>query len=113
MSRSRDTLTYRLRRLPTSLERCTVANFLVKYAKDLGPPDNIVVYSIALNSLHWERNKTKVATLMFKKTPDRFNNDQAEWTIPVADPTQSLIFDTHFLDFTSLSDPDPMQYQFE
>jgi hypothetical protein len=50
---------------------------------------------------------------MFKKTPDRFNNDQAEWTIPVADPTQSLIFDTHFLDFTSLSDPDPMQYQFE
>jgi hypothetical protein len=90
-----------------------VADFLVERVEGLGSLDNIVVYSIALNSLHWEINKTKVATLMFKKTPDRFNNDQAEWTIPVTDPTQSLIFDTHFLGFTSLSDPDPIQYQFE
>ena len=90
-----------------------VADFLVGCAEDLGPPDNIVVYSIALSNLNWGKNKNKVATLMFKKTPDCFDNDQTEWTIPVADPSQSLLFDTHFLDFTSLSDPDPMQYQFE
>src|SRR2546423_13508622 len=104
MPRSRDALTYRLRRLPAYLKRSAVADYLVRSVDGLGSPENIVVFSLASNLLHWER---PVATLIFKKTPDRFDDDRAEWTIPLTDQDQNLILDTHFLDFTTLSDPDP------
>jgi len=77
----------------------------------LGPLENILVFSLASNLVRWERPPSKTATLMFKKTPERFDNDQTEWTIRVAD--QDLIFDTNFLDFTPLTDADPDLHQFE
>lgn len=105
MPRSRNTLTYRLRRLPAYLKRSAVADYLVRSIEDIGPRENIVVRSLASNLVQWERPPTKVATLMFKKTPELFNNDGTEWTVPVEGQNRSLIFDTHFLDFTPLSDP--------
>jgi hypothetical protein len=111
MPRSRETLTYRLRRLPAYLKRSTIADFLARSVEGLGPSENILVFSLASNLVRWERPPSKTATLMFKKTPERFDNDQTEWTIRVAD--QDLIFDTHFLDFTPLSDADPDLHQFE
>ena len=113
MPRSRDALTYRLRRLPAYLKRSTVADYLVRSVEGLGPLDNIVVFSLASNLVQWERPPTRVATLMFKKTPEPFDNDRTEWTLHVADQDQSLIFDTHFLDFTPLSDPGHDLYQLE
>jgi len=111
MPRSRETLTYRLRRLPAYLKRSTIADFLVRSVEGLGPLENILVFSLASNLVRWERPPSKTATLMFKKTPERFDNDQTEWTIRVAD--QDLIFDTNFLDFTPLTDADPDLHQFE
>ena len=50
---------------------------------------------------------------MFKRTPERFDNDRTEWTIQLPDLGESLIFDTHFLDFTPVSDCDRNLHQFE
>ena len=50
---------------------------------------------------------------MFKKTPEPFNNDRTEWTVHIEDQDQSLIFDTHFLYFTPLSDPGQELLQLE
>jgi hypothetical protein len=113
MPRPRENLTYRLRRLPAYLERSTVADFLVRSVEGLGPPESIVVFSLASNLVPWERPPTKTATLMFKKTPKRFDNDQTEWTVLLPDQGQSLIFDTHFLEFTPLGDCDRNLHQFE
>jgi hypothetical protein len=113
MVRPRESLTYRLRRLPNYLERSTVANFLVNSVEGLGPPENILIFSLASNLVPWERPPTKTATLMFKKTPERLDNDQTEWTVLVPEQGQSLIFDTHFLEFTPLSDCDRDVHKFE
>ena len=113
MVRPCESLTYRLRRLPNYLERSTVANFLVNSVEGLGPPENILIFSLASNLVPWERPPTKTATLMFKKTPERFDNDQTEWTLMVPDQGQSLIFDTHFLEFTPLGDCDRDVHEFE
>jgi hypothetical protein len=82
MVRPREALMYRLRQLPNYLERSTAANFLVNSVEGLGPPRNILIFSLASNLVPWERPPTKTATLMFKKTPERFDNDQTEWTVP-------------------------------
>jgi hypothetical protein len=85
MVQPRETLTYRLRRLPSYLERFTIANFLVNSVEGPGPSENIPIFSLASNLIPWERPPTNTATLMFKKTPERFDNDQAEWTVLVLD----------------------------
>jgi hypothetical protein len=113
MPRSRETLTYRLRRLPAYLERSTVADFLVRSVEGVGPLENLVIFSLASNLVHWERPPTKTATLMFKKTPERFDNDRTEWTVLLPEQGQALIFDTHFMEFTPLSDCDRSLHQFE
>ena len=113
MVRPRETLTYRQCRLPNYLERFTVANFLISSAEGLGPPENIPIFSLASNLVPWERPPTKTSTLMFKKTPERFDSDQTEWTVSVLEQVQSLIFDTHFLEFTPLSDCNRDVHEFE
>jgi hypothetical protein len=113
MPRTRQALTYRLRRLPAYVERSTVANFLVRSVEGLGPPENIVIFSLASSLVHWERPPTQTATLMFKRTPERFDNDRTQWMVPLPNQGESLIFDIHFLEFTPLSDCDPSLHQFE
>jgi len=113
MPRSREALTYRLQRLPASLERSRVANFLATSVEGLGPAENIVVFSLASSLIPWKESPTKTATLVFKRTPKRFDNDRTEWIVPMPDQGESLIFDTHFLEFTPLSDCDRNLYQFE
>src|SRR5271170_5135537 len=113
MVRARGNLTYRLRRLPNYLERSTIANFLVNSVEGLGPPENILIFSLVSNLVPWERPLTKTATLMSKKTPERFDNDRTEWTAPVPEQGQSLIFYAHLLGFTPLSDCDRDVHEFE
>jgi hypothetical protein len=113
MPRPRESLTYRLRRLPAYLDRSQVANFLVTSVEGLGPLENIVIFSLASSLMPWKQSPTKTATLMFKRTPKRFDNDRTEWTVPMPDHSESLIFDTHFLEFTPLSDCDRSLHQFE
>jgi hypothetical protein len=78
MPRPREQRTYRLRRLPAYLERASVADFLVLSVEGLGPPENLVIFSLALNLIPSKQSPNKTATLMFKETPKRFNNDQTE-----------------------------------
>ena len=113
MPRPTESLTYRLRRLPAYLDRSSVASFLVTSAEGLGPLENIVVFSLASSLMPWKQSPTKTATLMFKRTPKRFDNDRTEWTVPIPEQVESLIFDTHFLEFTPLSDCDHNLHQFE
>lgn len=113
MPRPRESLTYRLRRLPAYLDHSQVANFLATSVEGLGPPENIVIFSLASSLMPWKQSPTKTATLMFKSTPTRLDNDRTEWTVPMPDHSESLIFDIHFLEFTPLSDCDRSLHQFE
>jgi hypothetical protein len=90
-----------------------VADFLVRSVEGLGRPENIVIFSVASSLMPWKQSPTKTATLMFKNTPKRFDNDRTEWIVPMPDQGESLIFDTHFLDFTPLSDCGHNLHQFE
>jgi hypothetical protein len=75
-------------------------------AKDLGPSDNVTVCSLSQTLNQWERPPTKVATVVFRDTPTRFENDDKEWIIPTKDlgVKGNIVIDVHFLNFTPLND---------
>lgn len=108
MPRLRKRLTYRLRQLPYHLAQDEVAEFLQKVSADFGTQENIKVFSLASNLLMWEKSLTKTATLMFRTTPKRFDNDEREWTVSArtAGWNRDLIFDVHFHGFTPMNDVD-------
>ena len=108
MPRPRERLTYRLRQLPHSLTIDNVAHFLVTASADLGPEDNIHVFSLASSLLVWEATITKTATLVFKTTPKPFNNDENKWEVSAGHTgwDRKLVFDVIFDGFTPLNDVD-------
>ena len=106
MPRSRLGRTYRVQQLPARLHKHEVAAFLVSASRELGHSTNIEVFSTAPSLNVYEQYPTRVATLMFKETPQCFDNDQEQWKVFCEDPQwpRNIIFDTHFGGFTPLND---------
>jgi hypothetical protein len=107
MPRPREQRTYRLRQLPQYLERQDVGAFLCKVSPDFGLAEDIEVFSLASNLITWEKPPTKTATLMFRKTPKPFDNEE-EWAMTARSAAwnRNLIFDVRFEGFTVLNDVD-------
>ena len=105
--------TYRLREIPSHVDRLGTIKLLSKALGDVTPSD-IDVFSLALTR-HAERPATKTATLMFNKLPSLVTatGDKAAWTIPVHGLQRPLILDTHFLGITQLHDVPDDQHEFE
>jgi hypothetical protein len=112
MPRPREQRTYRVRQLPQYLERQEVANFICRVSAEFGPEENVEVFSLASSLIAWERPQTKVATIVFKYTPETFDNDEGEWTVVAvhAGWNRELTFDTHFTGFTPLNDIEPSSH---
>jgi hypothetical protein len=108
MPRPREHRTYRLRQLPQHLERKDIPAFLCKASPDFGREEDIEIFSLAANLITWEKPPTKIATLVFKKTPAVFDNDEGEWTVSARNAgwDRKLIFDVRFHGFTPLNDVD-------
>ena len=65
-----------------------------------------MVHSLSADPYHTQ--DFKVATVTFKRVPDRFQDGKDEWTIPVTGPNilgiiSSLTVDCHFSGFTPLN----------
>lgn len=106
MPRSHESRTYRVRQLPQNLHQHGVASFLAEASSELGSAANIQVFSVAPSLNLYERTPTKTATVVFKETPQCFNDDKTQWTIISGHPEwpRHLIFDIHFIGFTPLND---------
>jgi hypothetical protein len=106
MARDRRNRTYRVRQIPHHVTEHQLISILITAAKDLGPSENITVRSLSQSLNQWERPPTKVATIVFRDTPTRFDNDDQEWIIQTTDlgMKANIIIDVHFLNFTPLND---------
>jgi hypothetical protein len=115
MARDEASPTYRVRQLPSHIERYQLPAILVGAAADLGPPENIQVHSLALGLSPWENPPSRTATVTFKKIPMLFDDGRTEWVLQTAHMglSKNIIVDVHFLDFTPLNDPDPKRHALE
>jgi hypothetical protein len=106
MPRTRESRAYRVRQLPQNLQQHAVASFLATASSDLGPAANIQVFSVAPSLSLYERTPTKIATVVFKETPQCFDDDKVQWTLISEHPEwpRHLVFDIHFIGFTPLND---------
>lgn len=104
-----ETRTYRVRQLPCVLiYRRQVASFLASIVADL-EVEHVHVFSLAPSLNPLELPPTKVATVMFSKTPTAFdsaNSHDHQWTISgrPAGLQKDVIVDVHFEGFTPLND---------
>lgn len=99
-----DRRTFRLRQIPTDLDRLDVAK-LLQNALEIESSD-VKIHSLAQNVNVWAPSQT--ATLMLSATPkleQMLPKGDDEWSIPVANLKHDLILDTHFRGLTALNDP--------
>ena len=115
MAPSRDGRTYRIRQLPCHVDRLQAIDLLVSLSENLGPRDNINIRSLAPNLDPWERPRTKIATVTFKKLPPPFDSDKTEWVFKTQTYglQRNIIVDVHFLGFTPLNDVSDSQHTVE
>ncbi|KAH8745420.1 hypothetical protein F5882DRAFT_262810, partial [Hyaloscypha sp. PMI_1271] len=105
MAISRGTSTYRVRLLPSHLDRHGVVRLLSTLLDGL-EPDNIQILSLARSVNPWERPPTKTATVMFGRLPTVLDSDHDEWVLESqqAGLERNIMIDTHFLGLTALND---------
>lgn len=98
-----DRRTFRLRQIPTGLDRLNVAK-LLQNALEIGASD-VKIHSLAQSVNVWAPSQT--ATLMLSATPklEQMLSKGDEWSIPVANLQHDLILDTHFRGLTALNEP--------
>jgi hypothetical protein len=103
MPLGREARTYRVRQLPPFMVKNHLSGFLAASCRQLGPAENIRVFSLASSLSQYE---TKTATLIFLRTPNRFDNNETQWTVACEDSNwhRNLIFDVHFIGLTPLND---------
>ena len=109
MSVKREWRTYRVRQLPSHVDKQSTAALLARLGYDLGPSENIQILSLAPSLNPWENPPTKTATLSFRRLPSTFDNDKDEWVLPAQSELaleRNIIVDIHFLDFTPLNTPE-------
>lgn len=104
MTRDFGNRTYRVRQLPRHVSEEDLPGFLVRCCGELGGETNIVVWSLAITLLPFEKPRTKTATVTFNSLPLVFNNDETEWTLTTPGSHLNVIVDVHFLGFTALND---------
>jgi hypothetical protein len=109
MARDREGRTYRVRQLPSHVDRVQAITLLAGLAEGIGPAENVEVLSLASSISPWETHPTKIATAIFKSLPPLFDNDEVEWVLPAQriGLPQNIIVDVHFLDFTPLNEVEP------
>lgn len=109
MTRVPDDRTYRVRQLPAHLDIHHLPRLLISLENSLGPLENIHIHSLAGSSNGFEEAPTKTATVTFSNRPTVFDNDQSEWSFQTQQLglQKNIIFDIHFLGFTTLNDADP------
>lgn len=118
MLRRREDRTYRVRQLRVSpgISFDKLSSIITKVHNGLGPASNIEVHSIASSLSAFQNPPTSTATITFCKTPPILDNDRNEWSFSARHlgwGRRNVIFDTHFLGFTSLNEPDPSDHALE
>jgi hypothetical protein len=118
MSRPREDRTYRVRQLQVSsaIAFDELSSIIASVSDGLGPADKIEVYSVASSLSVFENPPTSVATITFSKTPPVLDNDKNEWSFPAKHlgwGRRNVIFDTHFLGFTALNEPESSSHVLE
>ena len=118
MPRPRERLTYRVRnlRVSPSVAFQELSSVIASLSSGLGPADNIQIHSVASSPAAYENPPTSVATVTFSKTPPLLDNEKVEWFLSARHldwGRRNVIFDTHFLGFTVLNEPEPSSHAFE
>lgn len=117
MARPRTDRTYRVRQL--QLQPCIdyprVTSLIASLSDGLGPAENIQIFSLASSLPPSPNLLSLTATVTFSETPSALDNDQIEWSFPARHLgwRRNVIFDTHFLGFTALNDPNPDDHDLE
>lgn len=109
MTGQRERRTYRVRQLPSHVDRHQAVALLARLGPDLGPATNIQIFSLSSSLNPWEDRPTKTATVCFVRLPAAFDIDMDEWVLPAQSQLaleRDIILDIHFLDFTALSSPE-------
>ena len=118
MPRPRKNRTYRVRQLQVASDISfdALSSVIARVSTGLGPADNIQIHSVASSLSAFQNPPTSVATITFTKTPPVLDNDENEWSLSARHlgwGRRSVIFDTHFLGFTALSEPDSTNHALE
>jgi hypothetical protein len=116
MRKPREDRTYRVRQLQVSADISFDELSSVVARLGLGPVEAIQVHSLAPSLAAFENPPTFVATVTFSKTPPILDDDKDEWSLSAQHlgwGRRSVIFDTHFLGFTVLNEPDPSEHALE
>ncbi|KAF3059605.1 hypothetical protein GL218_05123 [Daldinia childiae] len=108
------TKVYRLRNLPTHVDRQSAAE-LVSACIEGALPHDIRISSLAYAVDPWERPPTKTATLTFEKgdLTTRFNSNNSEWIFKNSALAKPLILDSHFRGLTPLNEVAPENHQYD
>ncbi|KAL7931669.1 hypothetical protein V8C35DRAFT_323523 [Trichoderma chlorosporum] len=109
---SLETKVYRLRGIPTHLDRMGVAQLIQPFLPD-GKLEDIDVKSLALSCELWVRNPTKIATLTLRKLPEAVSiaPSAGEWELRVLALPMPLILDVMFYGLTPLNEVAESQHQ--
>lgn len=117
MPRPRSNRTYRVRQLQlqSCIEYPQLTSLIASLSDGLGPAENVQIFSLASSLPPSANLLASTATVIFSETPSALDNDQIEWSFPARHLgwRRNVIFDTHFLGFTALNDPQPEDHALE
>ena len=104
--------TYRVQGIPAALAKEDCERLLSSALRSQNESSEPVVHSLSADP--YDTEKFKIATVTFKRIPDKFQDGKDVWTIPVRGPdilagpnilgiTSSLTIDCHFSGLTPLN----------
>jgi len=99
-------MTYRVQGIPASFAREDCERFLSSALRSENESPEPIVHSLSADPYHTEN--FKIATVTFKRTPNKFQDGKDEWTIPVTGrnilgTSTSFTIDCHFSGLTPLN----------
>ncbi|KAI0100718.1 hypothetical protein F4776DRAFT_658252 [Hypoxylon sp. NC0597] len=105
---------YRLRNLPTHVDRQSAAELLATCVDDLAP-HQVRISSLADDVDPWARPPTKTATLTLHETraANRFDSGPGEWAFTVPGLSKPLILDYHFRGLTLLNEVNAAEHKYD
>jgi hypothetical protein len=98
--------TYRVQGVPAAFGREDCERLLSSALRSENESPEPMVHSLSADP--YDIKNFKIATVTFKRVPDRFQDGKDQWTIPVTEPNilgiiSSLTIDRHFSGFTPLN----------
>ena len=110
-----DPPTFRIRRVPAFVDRSSLAQFLVSTVEGIDFLGNLRIFSLAPTPGDWSKPSSQTTTLQFLEVPARFSRSHGEneWPVSIPDQKLALLFDVHFLDFTTLNYVESEFHDFE